>query len=118
DEMIATATAQRDEMIATATAQRDELLTEGRERSTGMVAEAQQKKAGILEELGRERGLLERKIEELSGFERDYRSRLHTYIQGQLADLKNTGVDHSDEESGDAEQHEGAAAEPQPEHQG
>ncbi len=58
-----------------------------------MVAEAQQKKAGILEELGRERGLLERKIEELRGFERDYRSRLHTYIQGQLADLQNTGVD-------------------------
>ena len=69
------------------------MLTEARERSTGMVAEAQQKKASILEDLGRERGLLERKIEELRGFERDYRSRLHTYIQGQLAELKNTGVD-------------------------
>ena len=67
------------------------MLTEARERSTGMVAEAQQKKASILEELGRERGLLERKIEELRGFERDYRSRLHTYIQGQLAELKKTG---------------------------
>ena len=69
-------------------AQRDEMLTEARERSTGMVAEAQQKKAAILEELGRERRLLERKIEELRGFERDYRSRLHAYIQGQLAELK------------------------------
>ena len=57
-------------MIGTATAQRDEMLTEARERSTGMVAEAQQKKATILEELGRERGLLERKIDELRGFER------------------------------------------------
>jgi len=83
-----------------------------------MVAEAQQKKAGILEELGRERGLLERKIEELSGFERDYRSRLHTYIEAQLADLKSTGVEHSDQEFADAQQHEEAAAEPQPEHQG
>ena len=80
-------------MLSTATTQREEMLTEARERSTGMVAEAQQKKASILEELGRERGLLERKIEELRGFERDYRSRLHTYIQGQLAELKNTGVD-------------------------
>ena len=96
-----------------ATAKRDDMLTEARERSTGMVAEAQQKKASILEELGRERGLLERKIEELSGFERDYRSRLHTYIQGQLAELKNTGVD------GDAasEEQDEAAAEPQPERQ-
>ena len=101
-------------MLSTATAKRDDMLTEARERSTGMVAEAQQKKASILEELGRERGLLERKIEELSGFERDYRSRLHTYIQGQLAELKNTGVDG--EPAG--EEQEEAAAEPQPERQG
>ena len=115
DEMVSTATAQRDEMLSTATTQREEMLTEARERSTGMVAEAQQKKASILEELGRERTLLERKIEELRGFERDYRSRLHTYIQGQLADLKNIGTDAKD---GDAQQGEQASAEPQPEHQG
>ena len=101
-------------MLSGATAQRDEMITEARERSTGMVAEAQQKKAAILEDLGRERGLLERKIEELRGFERDYRSRLHTYIQGQLAELKNAGVDGSGDESRQDEQ----AAEPQPEHQG
>ena len=81
------------------------------ELPTGMVAEAQQKKASILEELGRERGLLERKIDELRGFERDYRSRLHDYIAGQLEDLKNVAVD---KEEAPAEQ----AAEPQPEHQG
>jgi len=102
-------------MLSTATTQREEMLTEARERSTGMVAEAQQKKASILEELGRERTLLERKIEELRGFERDYRSRLHTYIQGQLADLKNIGTDAKD---GDAQQGEQASAQPQPEHQG
>jgi cell division septum initiation protein DivIVA len=102
-------------MLSTAQAQRDEMLTEGRERSTGLVAEAQQKKAAILEELGRDRGLLERKIEELSGFERDYRSRLHTYIQGQLAELTNTGSDEVPEEG---EQHADAVSEPQPEHQG
>ena len=111
--MLSTATTQRDEMLSTATTQRDDMLTEARERSTGMVAEAQQKKASILEELGRERGLLERKIEELRGFERDYRSRLHSYIQGQLAELKNTGVegDPAAEEQGEV------AAEPQPERQ-
>lgn len=97
-------------MIGTATTQRDEMLTEARERSTGMVAEAQQKKASILEELGRERGLLERKIDELRGFERDYRARLHEYIQAQLADLKDVG--------GDAEESEAEAAQPQHERQG
>jgi hypothetical protein len=101
-------------MLSTASAQRDEMLTEARERSTGMVAEAQQKKASILEDLGRERTLLERKIEELRGFERDYRSRLHAYIQGQLTELKKTG----DLPGGQGAIGEQAAAEPQPERQG
>ncbi len=69
-----------------------------------MVAEAQQKKASILEELGRQRSLLERKIEELRGFERDYRSRLHDYIQAQLADLKNVAGDDAEEAPAEAGQ--------------
>ena len=96
--MLSTAT-EREKILATAN-QRDEMLTEARERSTGMVAEAQQKKASILEELGRERGLLERKIEELRGFERTTARACTAYIQGQLADLKNTGVDGDDRRRG------------------
>ena len=46
----------------------------------------------ILEELGRERTLLEKKIEELRSFERDYRARLKNYIEGQLADLDTLAV--------------------------
>jgi hypothetical protein len=57
-----------------------------------MVAEAQQKKAQILEELGRERSLLEKKIDELRSFERDYRARLKNYIESQLSELEHTGV--------------------------
>ena len=52
----------------------------------------------------RERGLLERKIEELRGFERDYRSRLHTYIQGQLAELKRFGGDAYGDSTAQGEQ--------------
>ena len=69
------------------------MLTEARERSTGMVHEAQQKKSAILTELGREQGLLETKIQQLRGFERDYRSRLHQYIEGQLKDLETTAIE-------------------------
>jgi cell division septum initiation protein DivIVA len=88
------------------------MLTEARERSDGMVAQAQQKRAAILERLGQDRGLLERKIEELRGFERDYRSRLHTYIKAQLSDLENLGTAKNsakDESSAPAEQTEGDA---------
>jgi hypothetical protein len=73
------------------------MITEARERSTGMVHEAQQTKAQILEELGRERSLLERKIDELRTFERDYRARLKSYIEEQLADLDNTGFEPADQ---------------------
>ena len=69
------------------------MLTEARERSTGMVHEAQQKKAAIMAELDREQGALERKIQQLRGFERDYRSRLHDYIEGQLKDLETTAIE-------------------------
>ena len=71
------------------------MITEARERSTGMVAEAQQKKAQILEELGRERSLLEKKIDELRSFERDYRARLKSYIESQLSELDHTGIEPS-----------------------
>ena len=112
--MLSTATAQRDEMLLTATTQRDDMLTEARERSTGHGRRGAAEEGSILEELGRERGLLESKIEELRGFERDYRSRLHSYIQGQLAELKNTGVERRRR----APRTQGeAAAEPQPERQ-
>ena len=64
-----------------------------------------QKKQAILEELTRERDLLQKKIEELRSFERDYRARLKSYLEGQLRDLDKTGVERS---SGDrAKEHSG-----------
>jgi hypothetical protein len=52
-----------------------------------MVAEAQQRKAQLLEELDKQKSLLDRKISELRGFEKNYRSNLKSYIEGQLHDL-------------------------------
>ena len=83
DEFVYTAQTQHDTMLAEANSKREALITEARERSTGMVHEAQQRKAAILQELSEERAVLERKIEQLRGFERDYRGRLKTYIEGQ-----------------------------------
>jgi cell division septum initiation protein DivIVA len=103
DQMLAEATSQRDQLLAAATAKRDEMLTEARERSTGMVAEAQQKKAAVLEELEKQKSLLDKKIAELHGFERSYRTNLKSYIQAQLSDLEKSsgqmasaGSGHSD----------------------
>ena len=81
-----------------------ELITEARERSTGMVHEAQQRKAAILEELNEQRTVLERKIEQLRNFEREYRGRLKTYIEGQLQELDQTAVDVEVEETAEQDQ--------------
>jgi len=92
-EFLSTGQAKHDSLIAEASARHEQMITEARERSTGMLAEAQQKKAVVLEALGRERDLLEKKIDELRTFERDYRARLKSYLEGQLEELDHTGVD-------------------------
>ncbi len=92
-EFLSTGQAKHDSLIAEASARHEQMITEARERSTGMLAEAQQKKAAVLEALGRERDLLEKKIDELRTFERDYRARLKSYLESQLQELDHTGAD-------------------------
>ena len=47
----------------------------------------------MLAELEQEKSLLEKKIDQLRGFERTYRSQLKSYLQGQLDELDSTGVE-------------------------
>ena len=101
-EFLSTGQAKHDSLIAEASARHEQMITEARERSTGMLAEAQQKKAAVLEALGRERDLLEKKIDELRTFERDYRARLKSYLEVQLKELDHTGVDRAADGDGDA----------------
>jgi DivIVA domain-containing protein len=93
DQLLGAGQNRHDQLIAEATERHEQMIIEARERSTGMLHEAQQKKAQILEELGRERSILERKIEELRTFERDYRARLRAYIENQLQELDHSGVE-------------------------
>ena len=57
-----------------------------------LVREAEAKKSQTLGALEQERSLLERKIDELRIFERDYRTRLKAYLEGQLKDLEAKGT--------------------------
>jgi DivIVA domain-containing protein len=94
-ELRSTAQAKHDALISEATTRHEQLITEARERATGMVAEAQQKKAELLQSLGHERSLLQRKIDELRIFERDYRARLKSHLEGQLHQLEEAGSDET-----------------------
>ena len=100
DELLTAGQAKHNALIAEASARHEQMITEARERSTGMVAEAQQKKTAVLQELSRERDLLQKKIDELRTFERDYRARLKSYLETQLLELGHTGVDDAAGEGG------------------
>ncbi|HEY5247267.1 MAG TPA: DivIVA domain-containing protein [Dermatophilaceae bacterium] len=91
EELRYTAQAKHDALIAEATSRHEQMITEARERAAGMVAEAQQKRAEVLQTLGHERSVLQQKIDELRIFERDYRARLKSHLEGQLHELERTG---------------------------
>lgn len=66
---------------------RDALIAEGHATAARIVAEAESKQRAQISALDQERAGLERRIDELRGFERDYRQGLKGYIEGQLRDL-------------------------------
>ncbi|MGO4692324.1 DivIVA domain-containing protein [Glaciibacter sp. 2TAF33] len=66
---------------------RDALIAEGHATAARVVAEAEAKQRAQINALDAERSGLEKKIEELRTFEREYRQKLKSYIEGQLRDL-------------------------------
>jgi DivIVA domain-containing protein len=71
---------------------RDALIAEGHAAAARVVSEAEQTQRQQLGALEQERVALERQIDELRGFERDYRAKLKSYIEGQLRDLDQTNA--------------------------
>jgi DivIVA domain-containing protein len=80
-----------DDYVAEGEAQREQIIADANTEATGLVNDAQEKSRKTLAELEEKKSVLERKVEQLKGFERDYRSRLKAYIEGQLRDLQNQG---------------------------
>ncbi len=66
---------------------RDQLIAEGHATAARVVSEAEQGARAQLGQLQQERQELEARVEELRQFERDYRSKLRGYIEGQLREL-------------------------------
>lgn len=58
-----------------------------------VIAEAETQQRVQLQKLDQERSKLEGKIDELRTFEREYRLKLKSYIEGQLHDLDASSVD-------------------------
>ncbi|WP_395638948.1 DivIVA domain-containing protein [Pseudolysinimonas sp.] len=71
---------------------RDALIAEGHAAAARVVSEAEQGARGQLGALQQEKNELERKVEELRQFERDYRTKLRGYIEGQLRELETSNA--------------------------
>jgi DivIVA domain-containing protein len=68
------------------------------------IEEAESHAASILSALETRKASLEQRLEELSNFEREYRSRLKSYLESQLRDLiRGADVDNADAEPSPAE---------------
>lgn len=80
-----------DEHVAEGKAQRDQLISEAQAQAASIVAEAEKQGRDERARLEAERTTLEGRITELRNFERDYRSQLRSYIEGQLRDLDTAG---------------------------
>ncbi|WP_344756216.1 DivIVA domain-containing protein [Leifsonella bigeumensis] len=71
---------------------RDALIAEGHAAAARIVSEGEAQQRAELETLDQERTSLERRVEELRQFEREYRAKLKGHIEGLLHDLDGTAV--------------------------
>ena len=69
---------------------RDALIAEGHAAAARVVSDAEMAQRAQLGALEQERVALERRVEELRIFEREYRQKLRGYIEGQLRELEST----------------------------
>ena len=74
---------------------RDALIAEGHATAARIVAEAESKQRAQISALDQERTSLESRIDGLRSFEREYREKLKSYIEGQLRDLESSSVSGS-----------------------
>ena len=80
----------RDALIAEGHAQAGRVLDDAQTEAARVVEEAQTQTRAQISSLDQERAALEGRIEELRNFEREYRSKLKGYIEGQLRELDST----------------------------
>lgn len=86
--MLALAQRLHDEHVEAGRSEGAKIVNEAKEHADRLVREAEEKQRRTLGNLEQERAVLERKVEELRAFERDYRRRLKAYLEGQLRDLE------------------------------
>jgi DivIVA domain-containing protein len=88
DETLGRARREAEEILGKSRRQADQVVTEARTRAEGLDRDAQERHRQVMGSLVQQREELERKVDDLRAFEREYRSRLKVYLEGQLRELE------------------------------
>jgi DivIVA domain-containing protein len=81
-----------DDYVRSGQEEGERIIGDAKNQATRIVREAEETSNRTLAQLEQERSLLERKIDELRVFERDYRTRLKSYLENLLGDLDARGA--------------------------
>ncbi|HZU45810.1 MAG TPA: DivIVA domain-containing protein [Mycobacterium sp.] len=91
DSTIAEARQRADAMLADAQTRSDAQLRQAQEKADALQADAERKHSEIMGTINQQRTVLEGRLEQLRTFEREYRTRLKTYLESQLEELGQRG---------------------------
>src|SRR5947199_2780591 len=88
DETRGRARREADEVLTKARRQAEQITGDARARAESLERDAQERHRQAMGSLVQTREELERRVDDLRAFEREYRSRLKAYLEGQLRDLE------------------------------
>ncbi|MFN2494387.1 MAG: DivIVA domain-containing protein [Pseudonocardiaceae bacterium] len=91
DSMVNEARNRAETMLNDARTRAETMERQSREKAVSLERDAQRKHTEILGAINQEKNALEKKIDELRTFEREYRTRLKTYLESQLRELDGRG---------------------------
>lgn len=81
-----------DEAVASARIESEKLLGAAKVNSEELVSQAKATVANLTREFETQRVAMERRVEELRAYEREYRGRLRSYLEGQLRELESKNL--------------------------
>jgi len=91
DGLVNDARARAETMLNDARTRAETLERQSRDKAAKLVGDAERQQSEIIGSITRDKSVLEKKIDELRTFEREYRTRLKTYLESQLRDLGERG---------------------------
>jgi len=99
---VAEAKQRADALLADAQTRSETQLRQAQEKADALQADAERKHSEIMGTINQQRTVLEGRLEQLRTFEREYRTRLKTYLESQLEELGQRGSAAPVDSSADA----------------